>query len=122
MSWIRAPAARTSAMRSSCRGRSRMTTVMSLTRRPRASAIRPRFSVGLTVMSTLPAAPGPTHKLLEVGVRRVRQTAGLGGREDRDRSGLSVSDGVRALERIDSDVDGGHVDSSTPVRPTLSPM
>ena len=48
-------------MRSSWRGRSRMTTVMSPTFRPRASAIRPRFSVGLTRMSTLPAATGPTH-------------------------------------------------------------
>ena len=48
-------------MRSSWRGRSRMTTVMSLTLRPSASAMRPRFSVGLTRMSTWPAATGPTH-------------------------------------------------------------
>ena len=32
-----------------------------LTLRPSASAMRPRFSVGLTRMSTLPAATGPTH-------------------------------------------------------------
>src|SRR5258705_8528617 len=61
MSWIRAPAARTSAISASWRGRSRITTVMSATFRPSAAAIRCRFSVGLSRMSTLPAATGPTH-------------------------------------------------------------
>jgi hypothetical protein len=61
ISLIRAPAARTAATSSACRGRSRMTTVMSLTPRPRAPAIRRRFSAGVAAMSTLPATTGPTH-------------------------------------------------------------
>ena len=61
MSLIRAPASRTSSISDSWRGRSRMTIVMSLTRRPSASAIRPMFSVGLSRMSTLPATTGPTQ-------------------------------------------------------------
>ena len=61
MSLIRAPASRTSAISASWRGRSRITTVMSLTLRPRADAIARRFSVGVWRMSTRPAAIGPTH-------------------------------------------------------------
>ena len=63
ISLIRAPAARTSAMSASWRGRSRITTVMSLTPRPSAAAIRRRFSAGGAVMSTLPATTGPTQSL-----------------------------------------------------------
>ena len=37
------------------------TTVMSPTPRPRAAAIRRRFSAGGAVMSTLPATTGPTQ-------------------------------------------------------------
>jgi hypothetical protein len=61
MSLMRAPALRTSAIKDSCRGRSRITTVMSDTLRPSASAMRPTFSVGVSRMSTLPAAGGPTQ-------------------------------------------------------------
>ena len=61
ISLIRAPAPRTSSINASWRGRSRITTVMSFTCRPSASAIRPRFSLGRSRMSTLPAAMGPTH-------------------------------------------------------------
>ena len=60
ISLIRAPVVRTSAMRSAWRGRSRMITVMSVTRRRSASAIRWQFSAGDRVMSTHPAATGPT--------------------------------------------------------------
>ena len=60
ISLIRAPVPRTSAIRSSWRGRSRMTTVMSVTLRRSASAIRWQFSAAGFVMSTQPAAIGPT--------------------------------------------------------------
>ena len=76
-------------------------------RRPSAAAIRRRFSVGLSRMSTLPAATGPDAQLLEVRVRGVDQAARLGRGEDRDRAGLAVGDEVGALERIDRDVDRG---------------
>ncbi len=61
MSLMRAPVERTSAISDSWRGRSRMMTVMSCTRRRSASAIRWQFSAGGRVMSTPPAATGPTH-------------------------------------------------------------
>ena len=86
MSLIRAPASRTSAMRSSWRGRSRMTTVMSRTRRPSASAIRPRFSVGALADVDLARDDRPDAQLLHVRVRGVGQAAGLRRREDRDRA------------------------------------
>jgi hypothetical protein len=63
MSLIRAPVPRTSAIRSAWRGRSRMITVMSETLRRSASAIRWQFSAGGFVMSTQPAATGPTASL-----------------------------------------------------------
>jgi hypothetical protein len=61
ISLIRAPVERTSAIRSACRGRSRMMIVMSDVFRRSASAIRWQFSDGDAVMSTAPAATGPTH-------------------------------------------------------------
>ena len=67
--------------------------------------MRPRFSVGVSRMSTLPATIGPDAQLLHVGVGRVGQAARLGGGEDGDRPGLAVGDEVGALERIDRDVD-----------------
>jgi hypothetical protein len=69
---------------------------MSLTPRPSADAIRWRFSVGDSRMSTL---------LLEVGIRGVDQAAFLRCREDGDCPGLAVGDEIRALERVDRDVD-----------------
>ena len=62
MSLMRAPASRTSSMRSSWRGRSRMTTVMSRTRRPSASAIRPQVLGGRSRgCRPCPPTTGPTH-------------------------------------------------------------
>ena len=49
---------------------------------------------------------GSHAQLLEIRVGGVEQAALLGGREDRDRVGLAVGDQVRALERVDRDVDG----------------
>ena len=49
----------------------------------------------------------PDAQLLEVRVGGVEQAAALGRREDGDRVGLAVGDEVRALERIDGDVDRG---------------
>ena len=109
MSLIRAPAARTSAMRSSWRGRSRMTTVMSLTFRRSASAIRPRFSVGLNADIDLARRDRPDAQLLEVRVGGMGQAAGFRGGEDRDRARLAVGHEVRALQRIDRDVHPRHV-------------
>ena len=57
---MRAPASRISAIRSSWRGRSSTTAVMSPTLRPNASAIPCRFSVTLFRRSTWPLATGPT--------------------------------------------------------------
>ena len=56
----RAPVARTSAIRASWRGRSRITAVRSRTGRPRASDSAWRFSVGVRRMSQAPLARGPT--------------------------------------------------------------
>ncbi len=61
MSLMRAPAWRTCSIRSAWRGRSRMTTVMSRDERPSASAMMAMFALGGRVMSTLPAATGPTQ-------------------------------------------------------------
>ena len=78
---------------------------MSRTRRPSASAIaaqvlgRPIADVDLARRHRADA------QLLQVRVGRVGQAAGLGRREDRDRAGLAVGDEVRALERVDRDVD-----------------
>ena len=61
-------------------------------------------------------------QLLEVGVGCVQQPATLGCGEHGDRAGLPVGDEVRALERIDRDVDLGGRRSSSSWRPTCSPM
>ncbi len=56
------------------------------------------------------AGGGRTHaQLLHVRVGRVRQTACLGCAQDRDRARLAVGDEVRALQRVDGDVDGRDV-------------
>ena len=60
MSLIRAPAARTSLMSFSCRGRSRMTMVRSLTSRFSDCAMAFRFSATGRSRSTFPLAGGPT--------------------------------------------------------------
>ena len=60
ISLMRAPLARTSAMSSSWRGRSRITTVRSRTLSRLALAIHRRFWVVLAVMSIEPTASGPT--------------------------------------------------------------
>ena len=57
---MRAPASRISAIRSSWRGRSSTTAVMSPTLRPNAAAIACRFSVTLFRRSMRPFATGPT--------------------------------------------------------------
>ena len=44
-------------------------------------------------------------ELLHVCVRRVEEAAALGRGEDRDRVRAALRDGVRALERIDRDID-----------------
>jgi hypothetical protein len=49
----------------------------------------------------------PHAELLEVRVRGVGQAALLGRGQDRDRVALAVGDEVRALERVDRDVDLG---------------
>ena len=109
ISLIRAPASRTSAISASCRGRSRMTTVMSLMRRPSAWAIR-REVLGRALADVdLAGHDRPDAELLEVGVGGVGQAALLGRGEDGDRVRLAVGDEVRALERVDGDVDLGDV-------------
>ena len=60
MSRIRAPVLRTSAMSSSWRGRSRMTTVRSRTEVPLALATASMLSLMGRVMSMAPTARGPT--------------------------------------------------------------
>ena len=57
---MRAPARRTSAMRSWWRGRSRMIAVRSSTLIFLVSAMRVRFQVGLLLRSMAPRASGPT--------------------------------------------------------------
>ena len=61
MSLMRAPVARISLMSDSCRGRSRMTMVMSVTFRRSESAMRWTFSAGARLRSTWPAETGPTQ-------------------------------------------------------------
>ena len=62
--WIRAPAARTSAISSACRGRSRMTTVTSCGEQPLALATAAMLAAGGASMSTMPAASGPVASLV----------------------------------------------------------
>ena len=82
---------------------------MSLTLRPSASAMRPRFSVGLDPDVDLARRDRPDAQLLEVRVGGMGQAAGLRRGKDGDRAGLAVGHEVRALQRIDGDVDAGHV-------------
>ncbi len=90
---------------------------------PSASAIRPRFSVGLTRMSTWPAATGPTHSFSRYVSGAWVEAARLRRGEDGDRARLAVGHEVRALQRVDGDVDrAGRPSRSAPVRPTRSPM
>ena len=96
-------------MSASCRGRSRMTTVMSLTRRPRALAMRPQVLGRGIADVDLAGGHRPDAELLHVGVGGVGQAARLGRGEDRDRAGLAVGDEVGALERVDRDVHSRHV-------------
>ena len=122
ISLIRAPAARTSAISASCRGRSRMTTVMSEMRRPSALAIRPRFSVGDSRMSTAPAATGPTHSFsMYVSGAWVRPPASEAARTVIApawpwATRLVPSSGSTAMSTR------GTSSRSAPVRPTRSPM
>ena len=76
-------------------------------RAPRRSAAR--FSVGLSRMSTLPATTGPTQSFSRYVSGAWIEAALLRRGEDRDRAGLAVGDEVRALERVDGDVDLGDV-------------
>ena len=62
--WIRAPAARTAAIRPSCRGRSRMTTVTSCGVMPFALATAAMLTAGGASMSTTAAASGPAASLV----------------------------------------------------------
>ncbi len=63
MSLIRAPAARTCSMSSACRGRSRMTTVMSCGEQALARATAAMLAAGGALTSTIPAASGPVASL-----------------------------------------------------------
>ena len=62
--WIRAPAARTAAIRPSCRGRSRITTVTSSGEMPLALATAAMLAAGGALMSTTAAASGPVASLV----------------------------------------------------------
>ena len=79
---------------------------MSLTFRPSASAIRWRFSAGGGDVDVT-GRDRADAQLLEVGVRGVEEAAALGRGEDGDRAALAGGDEVRALERVDRDVDRG---------------
>ena len=61
-------------------------------------------------------------QLLHVRVRGVGQAARLRRGQHGDRAGLAVGDEVRALERVDGDVDARRVRVSVGARPTSSPM
>ena len=115
ISLMRAPFERISSISPSWRGRSRQTTVRSPTLRPSAAAIRPRFSDGDSRMSTWPGSDRTDAQLLEVRVGGVQQAAAFS-----DAASMVIAlarpmrNEVRALERIDGDVDlrlAGHADA-----------
>ena len=112
ISLIRAPVPRTSAISASWRGRSRMITVMSLTFRRSASAIRWHVLGGRPRDVDAAGGDRSDGQLLEVRVRGVGEPARLGRGEHGDRAALAGRDEVRALERIDRDVDRRDAPSS----------
>ena len=81
--------------------------------------MRSRFSVGVARMSTLPAATGPTHSFsMYVSGAWVRPPASDAARTV-IAPGLAVGDEVRALQRVDRDVDSRDVVASAPRPPDL---
>ena len=72
MSWMRAPAARTSSISSACRGRSRITTRC---RRRRVQGLGDRPTVLRRRVQAHLARPRAHDELLHVGVRRVQEAA-----------------------------------------------
>ncbi len=97
---MRAPASRISAIRSSCRGRSSTTAVMSATLRPNASATACRFSETLRLRSITPLATGPTA-IFFMYIRGTRvMPSGLARGQDRERADAAAGDHRRPLDRV----------------------
>ena len=93
---------------------------MSSTRRRSASAIAMHVLRGVCRMSTEPADDRPDARASPCTCRVHGAAHLLGRREHGDGVGLAVGDEVRALERVDGDVDRRLVRS--PPIPTRSPM
>ena len=106
MRFTRAPASRSSAMRSSWRSRSSTTTVRSFTSTPFASATRSTFSVGERVDVDRVRRLGPDGDLVHVDGRAGEEhRPALGDGDHGDRVRHPERRQPRALERVDRDVD-----------------
>ena len=102
---MRAPVARMSAISFSWRGRSSTTTVSSSTCRPSARGDRPQVLAHRRVDVDEVLGAGADDQLLHVEIGRVQQAAFVGRGQHRDGIGRAGGAQVRALERIDGDVD-----------------
>ena len=102
---MRAPASRISAIRSSWRGRSSTTAVMSATLRPNASATASRFSETLRLRSITPFATGPTTIFFMYMRGTGIMLSGLAGGDDRERADAAAGDHRRPLDRIERQVE-----------------
>ncbi len=107
MSLIRAPAARTSAISSACRGRSRMMTVTSCGEQCFARATAATLSAGGASTSTTPGRflPGDQLGHVEDGRRVVHGAAGADG-DHRDRVRHPVGGQPGAVDGVDRHVTG----------------
>ena len=118
MSCTAAPAPRTPAISSACRGRSRMQAVISDTGTPLAFASATTLSpAGASRSTSAWRVAGADGDLVHVHVGRVQQAAALRHGEHGERVRHRLGADGRALERIDGDVDLG----PSP-EPTFSPM
>ena len=106
ISLIRAPAARISSIRSWWRGRSRTIVVMSLTFRPKASAIARTFSATGSARSMSPARARADGHLAHVHVAAARRASrAVADGDHRHRAVAAARDDAAALERIEREVD-----------------
>ena len=117
ISLMRAPVARTRSISSSCRGRSRTTTVRSSTRSPLAAASASMLS-SMLISSEHTPCPRSHGELLHVDdARRVVHRALLGQRHDRHGVRQALGQQRRAVDRVD-----GHVDRGSWPLPIRSPI
>ena len=117
ISMMRAPAARTLAISSAWRGRSRMQTTRSAI--SRLLGLRQVFQVvgrRLVEIDEVVGQSAADRDLVHVDVGRVEEPAGIGHGQHRQRVGAALGGDRRAFERIERDVDLGALRRCRPFR------